>query len=100
MKTLAITLIAAMSLGFSQDAEACSRHYTKPVLKTPVVKVVVAPRISPLEAAKIRSMKQKIAQYRARALRDGRLSRAEQLKLNQLQTRLNSKTRVYRSTFG
>jgi len=45
-------------------------------------------------------MKQKIAQYRARALRDGRLSRAEQLKLNQLQTRLNSKTRVYRSTFG
>ena len=99
MKTLAITLIAAMSLGFTQDAEACSNH-TKAVMKAPVVKVMVAPRISPSEAAKIRSMKRRIAQYRARALRDGRLSRAEQIKLNQLQSRLNSKTRVYRSTIG
>jgi len=100
MKTLAITLIAAMTLGFSQDAEACSRHHAKPVLKTPVVRVVVAPRISPSEAAKIRLMKQRLAQYRARALRDGRLSRAERTKLNQLQSRLNAKTRMYRSTVG
>ncbi|GEM_PF-4177026 len=99
MKTLALTLIAAMSLGLTQDAEACSNH-TKAVMKAPVVKVMVAPRISPAEAASLRSMKQKIAQYRARALRDGRLSKSEQLRLNQLQSRLTAKTRAYRSTVG